>query len=409
MNAKRELRKLWKNRATAFWKDAIPYLRILLTGYMFVPIAALILLAFLYHHILTTWGATSYGRWFFSLLFATLLAGGRVRSFILEPDAIYLTPLEKEMETRYFPLSWMYSCFVQAILLFLTMLILSPLYFAMVAADRADFYWTCVILAVLAALNLRARFQEDRLRENHIRNVHRLIRWAINFLFLANWFGAHSTPTFVWIVLYGAAFIYYERLSKKKSLRWSYLVEIERVCSRRFYRLIGLFMDAPQVESGRVKRRARLISGIEKLPTFRSTPSVYLCVRSFVRYQDIFNLYIRVLFVAAIGLSVVDSLPLSIFLFLLFLAANAVQLTGNRRRLRSYDWEAIYPVSNSEKDAAFRRVVAFFLFVHAIIASFPLGWRQGWSAGVAGCAIGAIAIYVYLRFLSRKRWKKIAE
>ncbi|RKD25099.1 hypothetical protein BEP19_04575 [Ammoniphilus oxalaticus] len=402
------LRQLWKSRASAFWKDAAQYLRIILSGYIYLPIMLLIMLAFLYQYILTEWSAASYTAyvgWIFALLFSLQLNFSRIRTFLSEPDAIYLLPLEDKMDKQYFRLSWFYSFVIQAFVLFTLMIVLSPLYSGMISADRGVFYVTYGIIALLAGFNLYAGFQERRLRQEGMKVVHTAGRWALNILFLAMLFKAYSFSFVVWGVVWTLAILYYYSIAKRMSWDWIDLVEIEQRQLLQFYQFAGWFMDVPHLPE-RVKKRKWLIFLLEKISLTSESAYTFLYLRSLARYQNIFTLYLRLLVIALLCMYFVNHLPLSSFLFIMFLLLNGVQLSGSWKRLQAYFWDAIYPVTDREKLTSFCRTIYSFLFLQTLLGSIALGVQQGWKAAVVMLIVGLLITYGYSYVILLRRLKK---
>jgi len=391
---KNELQLLWKKRSTLFWKDAIRYLRVILTGYMYIPIILLILLAYLYHYILTQWTGSAWIGWIFAFLLSIPISGSRIRTFLYAPDSIRLLPLEDAMIGSYFRLSWLYSFIMQLFWLFLLMLLLSPLYYGMISEDRVDFYLAYVMVAGLSWMNLYAGFQEQRLRGNGIRFVHGSVRWVLNFLFLAGLFHAFSASVVVWLLVVGIGSVYYIRLSRHKDLFWTYLIEVEQRQLMRFYRFVGVFMDVPHLPV-RVKRRKWLIYVMEKASIFTPSPYNFLFLRSLVRYQDIFSLYYRLLILAVLSLYFVEHEGLSIALFFLFLYLNGVQLAGSWKRVQAYFWDVVYPLSFREKIGGFSRTIFTFLFFQVWIETVMLVFKWGWWTALVVFVTGMLAVYLY--------------
>lgn len=405
---KNELENLWKKRASFYWKDAIRYLRVIVTGYMYLPIILLILLAYVYHYILTHWSQTTWVGWIFALILSIPVTRSRIRTFLFAPDPISLLPVEDDMRGSYFRLSGLYSFVVQLFMLSLLFLLLSPLLKGMIFENQAEFYRAFSVLVVLSGMNLFAGFQEQRLRHRGTRTVHGSIRWVLNTWLLAGLFQAYSMSYVIWLILFGLGLLYYIWLSNHKDLFWSYLVEVEQSELMRFYRFAGVFMDVPHLPV-RVKRRSWLIRGIERVSFTTSSPYYYLFLRSFVRYQDIFSLYYRLLILSLLFLFFVDHLGVALLLFFLFLYINGMQLTGSWKRVKAYFWDLVYPLTFREKVEGFSRTVFTFLLFQVWTETIILGLQWGWGTALGICIVGMTVSYLYAYPVLQKKLKETEQ
>lgn len=400
-----ELKLLWKKRMTLFWKEAIRYLRVIVTGYMYVPIILLISLAYLYHYILTNWTGVPWVGWIFALVLSVPITASRVRTFLLVPDCIYLLSLEEEMRRSYFRWSLFYSVGITLISLFLIMLLFSPLYYGMISENKAGFYGIYLVIAGLATVNLYMSFQEQRVRHRGKRVAHKSIRWFITFLFVAGLFQGYFPLYAGCFLCVGLGTIYYVRLSYQRDLFWTDLIEIEQRQLLRFYRFAGIFMDVPQLPV-EIKKRKWIIYGMKRISFNRTSAYSFLFLRSLVRYQDIFSLYCRLLLIAGILLCLVSHLEASIGLFFLFLYLNGVQLTGSWQRVKSYFWDSVYPLTSSEKVTGFSAAIFTFLLFQSGVGTVILGFRQGWGIALCAGIIGIMGSYLYAYPIMQKKLKE---
>lgn len=398
-----ELDQLWKKRMILFWRDAIAYLRIIITGYMYIPIILLILLAFLYNYILKAWPEEWSMGWMFAFILSLLLARNRIRTFLKEPDLIYLLPMEDCMK-GYFRRSFLYSFIMQGFILMILMLLLSPLYYGAINPNQGSYYSIMGLCLLLKGGNLYAAWKESQMRSNPWRKAHGIIRWGINFFFCLLIFRNLSIPAFGWLSLSGIVCFYYFWIRNYKGFHWQHLLQMEARQLLAFYSFAQWFMDVPQLPA-QVKRRMGWIRLLQSMPGQKRTAFHYLYTISFLRYNDRFYPYLRLVGIGSLLLYTVDHLWLGVSLFSMLLFLNALQLAHSWKRMNMNFWDALYPLSPLEKMAGFCYTVFIFLSVQVILTGSLLGMRHGWTIGAAAIIFGLVLSYIAIYGLWSKKWK----
>lgn len=398
-----ELDQLWEKRMTLFWKDAISYLRIIITGYMYIPIILLILLAFLYNYLLKAWPEAWSMGWVFSLILSLLLTRNRIRTFLQEPDLIYLLPMEDHMK-GYFRLSFFYSFFMQGFIMLILMLLLSPLYYEAISSDQGSYYSIMGLSLLLKGGNLYATWREWQIRSKRVRNVHMLIRWGINLIFSLLIFQIFLIDFFWWLGLIAIVCFYYFWIRNYRGYHWIHLLLMEEKQLLAFYSFTQWFFDVPQLPV-QVKRRMGWIRILRCLPGQKRTAFHYLYTISFLRYNDQFYLFLRLLGIGMLLLYSVTHLWLGITLFIVLLFLNALQLVHSWKRLNMNFWDAIYPVTLFEKIAGFCYTVFIFLSLQVIMTASIIGLNHGWLIGSAAFLCGMAGSYIGIYGLWSKKLK----
>lgn len=366
------VRKIWVDRAVWFWKDAIQYLRIILTGYMYVPIISLILLSFLYHSLLQSAPASWNFGWLLGPLVALAVTRSPVRTFIRQPDLLFLQPMAHRLG-EYFRLSLIYSGVVQGVILFFILLVLSPLYYAKISPSSAHFYIAFLLLLAVKWLNMLGAWTEYRIEEK-TRVYHVIGRFILNLLLCLNLFKVSIVHfEFLWIFI-ASYFLYYVWLWNRTHFNWYHLVDQEGRSQMAFYSFVQWFMDVPQYPI-RIKKRTLWVWLVQSLPikTERGNGHFYLYVRSLIRYEDVFGHYLRLTFFGAMILFFVsESLLWTAAIYFLSLLSNAVQLVNAWNRLKYSFWDQIYPLPLDERKNGFRWAILVFLIFQSIVMSLSL-------------------------------------
>lgn len=402
-----ELNQLWKKRMALFWKEAIPYLRIIITGYMYIPIILLIVLAILYNYLLQAWPEDWSMGWIFAFILSLLLTRNRIRTFLKEPDVIYLLPMEDHMK-GYFRLSFLYSLVMQGFILIILLLLLSPLYNGTTGSEPGNYYAIIGQGLLLKGGNLYATWREWQMRSKSIRLIHILLRWGINLIFSFILFDILSLPTMGWLSLIGIVFFYYFWIRNYKGYAWLHLVRMEAKQLLAFYSFTQWFFDVPHLPV-HVHRRIGITKILRNLPRQKKTAFHYLYTISFLRYNDRFYLYLRLVGIGMLLLYVVTSFWLGVSLFLVLLFLNALQLLHSWKRMNINFWDALYPLTHMEKIAGFCYAVFLFLSVQVLLMSVVLVLHHGWWVGLAAFLSGTVVSYFGIYGVWSKKLTAINE
>lgn len=398
-----ELNQLWKKRMVTFWEEAIPYLRIIITGYMYIPIILLILLAFLYNYLLKAWPESWSMEWMLAILFSLFLTRNRIRTFLKDPDLIYLLPVEDHLK-GYFRLSFLYSLMMQSFILLIFMLLLSPLYDGAVSSEQNSYNLIMALSLLLKGGNLYATWREWQMRSSSARQIHLLFRWGINLIFSLMLFDILSVPSVAWLILAGIVSFYYIWIRSYTGYYWFHLVQMEAKQLLAFYSFTQWFFDVPHLPV-QVNRRMGWTRLLRSLPGQQKTAFHYLYSISFLRYNDRFHLYLRMVGMGMLLLYAVNDLWLGLGLFLVLLFLNALQLIHSWKRMNLNFWDALYPLTYAAKIEGFCYTVFLFLCMQVILTAAVLVLHHGWWIGLAALLFGAIASYIGIYGLWSKKLK----
>lgn len=154
-------------------------------------------------------------------------------------------------------------------------------------------------------------------------------------------------------LIYGVYLVYLTNAVKKQPFQWEMHISDELKRKQRFYRLANLFTDVPHLKK-QVKRRAYMDWMLKFVPYDQRKTFSYMYVRAFVRSNDYFGLVFRltavfvliILYTGAAGW--VGAL---LVLFTVFI--TGVQLVPLTKHFAHLSLQALYPVSQKEKDRSF--------------------------------------------------------
>lgn len=400
--------ELWQKRLSAYSREAIRYWSIIFSsGFVLALYFILVVGGFYYRKWLGNLPADFPSALLIATIMMVLLTTGAVRTFVKEADLVFLLPYEGEMRS-YFRRSFVYSLLIQTFLILVFIFLLAPLYFAQIN-DSASYLLLSLGLLVLAkSWNLFANFQEQRLQDRNERHLHIFLRLAVNalfcfFLFQEAWVFMLCIVVIMLLML----FVYYRHFSKRHSLKWERLMEIERKQLLFFYRIANAFTDVPALK-GAIKRRgwADLLLGFIKYDTNHAF--TYLFARSFFRYGDFLGIYLRLIVIGGLFIYLVPDIMVQIAVLLAFILMTGMQLSTLWFQYDAKIWLDLYPLDEGKKKANFSLLLFVLLIIQMVIyALVMIMSSHDWRYFLVSLILGGLFTYLYSYILVNKRKKAV--
>ncbi len=382
---------LWRERVSSYWNEAIRYLRLIFnSGFLFTIYVLIIIGSYYYSQMLDWLPETFPAVWVFTIVFTWLLTRSRVRTFVKHADLVFLLPYEAKL-TSYFRASLLYSFLLQVSVLSVVMIVLGPLFFLRIGED---FWFTLALLFIVKAWNVITSWNEQRLPSEEERRGHLLLRGMVNgvfcyLLFTGAGFGYVAA---LFGIMAGLLFLYYRPLARRRSLKWEHLINVEQQMVMFFYRIANAFTDVPQLK--RQIRERRYLNGL--LPILGDKQQSifhYLFARSFLRSNDYFGIYLRLVFVCALLLYVLPTGWLQLIVLILFMHMVMMQLSTLWYHYDVMMWVDLYPIDSLSKKGALTflslRLLLLMLGVQVIVLLFVS------SLQIAGISIVLGGVFGY--------------
>ncbi|TKD68699.1 ABC transporter permease [Pseudalkalibacillus hwajinpoensis] len=365
-----QLDTLWKERAGAFWKIALRYFRLIgNSSFLFTLVLTLIFGAYYYSELLKVLPESFPGLVVITGIAAVVLVRTPLRFFLYEADLVFLLPAEGRLN-GYFRKSLIYSFLLQVFTTVVVLTILAPLYQHETNAGTGYYVFVIAVLIILKGLNVIMKWLELHLPEHRSVVGYILLRllltMLITYLLLiqAQWLYV----AFAVGLIVGILFLLFLPLQKKYSIKWQRLLSVDEHQSMKFYRTANLFTDVPKLKQS-VKHRRMLSAFAEKvLPV--NTVYATLYQKAFIRSNEYFGIYIRLLLVGLALIAFVPSETGRIIGAALIVYLTAVQLRTLYPHYQSHVMVKLYPISDSDQEKAYRSLLTRLLGTQA--AAFAL-------------------------------------
>ncbi|GGF98944.1 ABC transporter permease [Paenibacillus abyssi] len=391
----RSLSLLWQQRATAFRKETIPYIRYM--GQSGFPgfVSLLFIVGMIgYSHLLRnmppSFPIISVG----VIVLTPMICWSPFRTWLHPADTVFLMPREKEIGD-YLANSWRYNGIPGVIALWALLMLYVPLY---VKAVDEPLAWPmlAVVVTVMKGLNAFGAWRERQMAWPGARRGIRLVRWAAAGLMLAAFLAAPLWNAAAFALLLVITCVVVIRLPQRHSVPWERLITEEERTRRRYYRFFSAFIDVPVLPS-RIARRGYLSWIANRIRYAHKNTYRYLFAFTLLR-TELGGIIMRLTMLGALIVYLTSvGLLLSgwgaVAVHILFVLIIAVQSSSLHQVHRHSVWRHIYPLPEQRHDGSLVRVVVTASAICGGIIWLPLALTSG-SPDQYAPALTALIVYL---------------
>lgn len=388
MNDKMELstESIVKDRVSLFIQEAFRYGRLIGSSGLLFAIVVLFFLGIIYYQDFIDWipEYVPIGI-LIAILLSIYVSKTNHRTFLKEADILFLTPVEKKMD-NYFNVTRMYNFIIQAGVVTMILLLLSPLFVQKVSNETVQVWFYFIAPILLKGWNLHSNWQMMRSQERIVIHLHYACRLLFTFLFLYWIFSegslfvieGYAVGGLFFILLYLSFFIFDKKMSRANTYAWYSLLNMELRLQRRFYQFVNAFVDVPQLQH-QIKPRRWANFLIKGVPFQKYAANHYLLLRTFLRAGEYFGIFIRLSLIGGLLVYMLPNLYAQAILFFTFQYLIVIQIKGLGKHHQRIIWSSIFPVTEEEKAKAFSSVCFLILLIQAAIISLFFFFRvESW-------------------------------
>ncbi|MFY0760287.1 ABC transporter permease [Metabacillus dongyingensis] len=365
--------QIWKTRLEAHLKEVQSY-----TKYMFNDHLIFVLV------FLGAGGALSYQEWLKTMpddfpvlaiitaVFALIITASSVRTLLKEPDLVFLLPLEENM-AGYFQKALVYSFFSQLYVFLVAALVLSPMLFRAESLTGTDFLIICIQILLVKGWNLMLNFRISFYTEPSAKIYDFIVRLAINALTIFFLLSKAYIYVFIMYAVMAVLYIYFQKATKAKGVKWEKLIDLELEKKQSFYRIANLFTDVPKLKK-KAKRRKYLDGLLAFVKYKQESMYSYLYTRAFFRSNDYLGIFLRLTIIGGIVLYIIPTNQFSVLaIAILVLYLTGIQMIGLYKHYDMLALPDLYPVQPQFKKAKFLKLL-FIMIVsqHVILTLIAL-------------------------------------
>lgn len=360
------LREIWGKRFVYYINELQKYLKYIFTGHIAIVIV----------FVLGAGGYT-YSEWLntapkdfpaflvVAFILSILLAISSPATLMKHADSVYFLPLETKLK-EYFKLALRWTYFSSIFLSLATFIVTIPLLTKVAGATKEEILSLFVFILVMKYWSIHTEFNYRFASNGKQVWVDRFIRFLL--LFAALYFLLSGNYLFL-IVVVMIQLIYTFVWQKKKQevpFPFDHFIGVEQSRMMRFYRFANYFTDVPHIR-GMTKRRKWLDIVYSFVPYAQKNSQLYLVLRTFIRTNDYFYLWVRLTAISVIGVFFIP-FPIVAIIFSSALAfATVVQLRHALLSGHEFRMDQLFPIDSNARKWAVNKLMRMIQFVQAIL------------------------------------------
>jgi ABC-2 type transport system permease protein len=400
---------IWKQRFLEYIKEVSRYMRYMFNDHlMIVLLIAISAGAVYYNQWLSQLPDTFPFQWVMAIILGVTVTSSAIRSFLKEPDLVFLLPVEHRMNT-YFKNGLIYSFIMQGFILLLTYFALVPMYIQFSGNLFYKITLVFFIMLVLKGWNMFLTWRMLHLLDRNSTVFDYVIRLFYNIVFLALLL---SSASFIYLfilliiaVLWALAFFV---MSKGKSVKWELLLKAEIKQMNRFYQLANLFVDVPHLRN-EVKPRRWLDWVSSSIPLHKERLFDFLYLKTFIRSGEYLGLYVRLIVIAGIIIIGVHLPYAGLIIVPFFIYLSGLQLLAMFKQHDYKLWLDLYPVSITERRLAFLGLIFKLMLGKGVVLSTLLFWTEGVLIAILCVVISSLFSYLFVHYYLKNKLLKITS
>lgn len=400
--ANSEVTQIWKKRRQSFNKEALGYwlyvLRSNFVGYVF-----LLLIGGIYYYVkVLDELPRDYPYWWVAMLvLVPLLAMGSIRTFLVQPDRMFLLPLEGHLN-GYFQAAIKHTMLVHACITTFGLLVIWPLYLHCEGTEAQPLWLVLGLIWLTKWAALLANWQESRMVSKQSRMISVLFRWSIALaivpLALINGVMWAALLLLLAIILW----IIIIRMVPKHTTGWEILIEREQATRRRYYRFFAMFVDVTPLPV--TVRRRGLASLVTRLYKFNaSNTHLYLFTKTWFR-TDLFSMFARTTLVTLFITFFVSSDSARVIIVLIGIIISALQLSTLRDAHKYTFWLQMYPIDPVQQVGGILQIMKSAIAAQSLLFGLTLLLTAS-NLLYATVPLVIMGIYIlYCRYILKRKW-----
>lgn len=362
------MHKIWSQRFASYVNEVQKYMRYIFTGHIAVVLVFLFgALTYQYSEWLKVVDTTFPVEWVVGIVIGLILTLSKPTTLLKEPDQVYLLPLERQMK-EYFSKALRWTFFSQILVPVILYVALIPLIRSTTDLTVGQIWLGVAFIILLKILNVISEFGYRYANRGQVIILDRHVRFVFNmaalFYFIQN--------EIMMALIFAALFVFYYVSIKKKvysdPVPYEHFVSLEQNRMYSFYRFANYFTDVPHLK-GEVKRRKYLDFLYSKIAYNKLSSQVYLVSRTFVRTNDLFYLFVRLTFIAAIFALFIEIQFVTWIVSAIIAFATVYQLKIALKQSGEFRMDMLYPVQQESRTKAVNQVLIAVLVVQTIVVT----------------------------------------
>ncbi|MEK3937363.1 ABC transporter permease [Sporosarcina sp. FSL W7-1349] len=372
------LREIWSSRFIHYVTELQKYLKYVFTGHLAIVLMFTI-----------GAGGYAYSEWLkevpadfpavliTSIVIAAVLAYSPAVTLLKPADMVFFLPFEEKMG-HYIGRALRWTTFSQLALPLILYIVALPLLSATETGSKVILLWLAVFIVVIKWIFVETEYFFRHTFSGGGIWKDRLIRFVLAALYIYCWLGPSPVVAVGFLALISLYGAYWRKRKSAKPFPYEHFIELEQNRMMRFYRFANYFTDVPHLQ-GSVSRRGWLGFLMGRPQFHNPAPQFYLLVRTFIRTDDIFWLWVRLTALSIVGVVLIP-FPIVSFIYVGALAfASAVQLIHALRAGDDFRMDRLFPEKEDSRPSAIRKLVRLVQWIQIILVGLAAFITYGLS------------------------------
>ena len=362
----KNLREVWNKRFVFYINELQKYLKYIFTGHIaIVLVFAIGAAGYTYSEWLKTAPSDFPAFVLVAAILSVFLMISAPVTLMKSADGVYFLPLETKLP-QYFKLALRWTYFSNVFLSLVVFVVSIPLLTKVGGLTKNEILILFITVLLLKAWSIYVEFHYRWAASGNQAWVDRFVRYLLlfsllYFLLVGNYF------IFIGVIV--ISLVYLVVWTKKKQdvpFPFEHFIEVEQSRMMRFYRFANYFTDVPHIK-GKKKRRKWLDLFYRMAPYGQKNAQYYLVLRTFIRTDDYFYLWVRLTFLSILG-TVLIPFPIVSIIFTSALAfATVVQLKHALLSGHEFRMDLLFPIKPDARKIAVNKLLRMIQLIQAVL------------------------------------------
>ncbi|MEK4246746.1 ABC transporter permease [Psychrobacillus sp. FSL K6-2684] len=359
------LREVWSKRFVFYINELQKYLKFIVSGHLAIVIVfAIGALGYTYSEWLNSAPKDFPAYLVVALILSILVTLSTPVTLLKNADSVYFLPLETKLG-EYIRLALRWTYFSSIFVTLAAFVVAIPLLTRVAGSTKEEIIALLIFLLIFKYWSIHTEFNFRWASNGRGVWGDRFLRFLlilVSLYFLLN--GSYLFMILVVIV----QFVYTMAWVKKKKevpFPFEHFIVVEQSRMMRFYRFANYFTDVPHIR-GMTKRR-KWLDAFYKLAGYgQRNTQLYLVMRTFIRTNDFFYLWLRLTGLAMIG-AIFIPFPIVSIIFAAALAfATVIQIKHALLSGHEFRMDLLFPIEKDVRKHAVARMIRFLQLIQAV-------------------------------------------
>lgn len=359
------LREVWSKRFVYYINELQKYLKYIVSGHIALVLVFVIGAAgYTYSEWLNTAPKDFPAFIVVAFILSLLLAMSTPVTLLKNADSVYFLPLETKLG-EYLNLALRWTYFSSIFVSLAAFIVSIPLLTKVAGATKNEIIYFFLIVLVLKYWSIQTEFNYRWASSGKGIWTDRFVRFLL--LVAALYFLLSASYLFLIIIgiLQGIYLSVWAKRKKEIPFPFDHFIEVEQSRMMRFYRFANYFTDVPHIR-GMTKRRKWLDAFYKLAPFEQKNTQLYLVMRTFIRTNDYFYLWVRLSFLSVVG-AIFIPFPIVAIIFTGALAfATVIQIKHALLSGHEFRMDLLFPIDSEARKSAVNKLLRIIQVVQAL-------------------------------------------